>query len=62
MKKTNKLPVSWLVTVRKDVKTKEFYITLPTALCEQMDVYGGDSILWEEKKNGKWNVTKIKCK
>jgi hypothetical protein len=62
MKKTNKLPVSWLVTVHKNVKTKDFYITLPTALCKQMDIYVGDNILWDEKKNGNWNVTKIKCK
>ena len=57
-----KTSVGWLVQVQKDEKTKEMFIQLPAALCQQMDLNEDDNIIWEENPNGTWQVTRVKKK
>lgn len=61
---TNDLPYrkidnnNWIITVQENGKTKELYLEFPPDAINQVGWDEGDTIVWEDNKDGSFTLTK----
>jgi hypothetical protein len=48
----------WIVTVQESGKTKELYLEFPPDAINQVGWDAGDTIVWEDNKDGSYTLTK----
>jgi hypothetical protein len=52
---------SWTVTVDVDPETGDLIMPLPTDCLNQMGWDLGDTLIWEDLKDGTWSIRKKEC-
>ena len=48
----------WIVTVQESGETKELYLEFPPDAINQVGWDAGDTIVWEDNKDGSYTLTK----
>ena len=54
-----RLKVSWLVEVQTDRDTGDLYIEFPQEMLERLNIKVKDKMIWEERKDGSFKLTKL---
>ena len=50
--------MSWVITVEEDPATGELILPFPDDMLEQVGWKPGDTLTWNDLKNGSWSLTK----
>jgi hypothetical protein len=48
----------WIITVQESGETKELYLEFPPDAINQVGWDAGDTIVWEDNKDGSYTLTK----
>ena len=51
-------PLKWTITVEEDPETGETVLPLPEDVLKLQGWTEGDTLLWEDNKDGSWSITK----
>ena len=57
-----KMPTSWTIKVEEDPVTGDLVLPFTPDMLAQVGWDFGDTIVWEDNKNGSWSLTKKETK